>query len=167
MAHDQDHSEHGGGHEPSGPGRLAPSEAVKLTGRVTALSVAVAATLSAMKLGVAVTTGSIAILASLADSTLDLIASLATFFAVRYAAAPADREHRFGHGKAESFAAIFQAGIVSISASLLAYAAVLRFLNPTPITHGGWAIGVMTVSLVLTGGLIWAQTRTIDRKSVV
>ena len=45
-------------------------------------------------------------LASLADSTLDLATSVFTLLAVRYAAAPPDREHRFGHGKAEAFAGL-------------------------------------------------------------
>ena len=54
-------------------------------------------------------------LASLADSGLDLLAALGTFFAVRYAAAPPDAEHRFGHGKAEAFASLMQAGLVFAS----------------------------------------------------
>ena len=54
--------------------------------------------------------GSVALLASTADSGLDLVASLITFFAVRYAAAPPDAEHRFGHGKAEAFSSLVQAG---------------------------------------------------------
>ena len=63
-------------------------------------------------------------LASLADSGLDLIAALGTFFAVRYAAAPPDAEHRFGHGKAEAFASLVQAGLVFASAALIGQEAV-------------------------------------------
>jgi cation diffusion facilitator family transporter len=156
VPHDHPHS-----HAAGGPGRLAPAEARGITGRITALSVAVAASLAALKLAVTIATGSIAILASLADSALDLVASLVTFFAVRYAAAPADAEHRFGHGKAEAFAALFQAGIVTLSAALLGREAVSRLLDQQPIAHGGLALGVMALSIVVTGGLIWAQTRAV------
>jgi cation diffusion facilitator family transporter len=144
-----------------GPGRLTPSEARKHTSRVTAASVAVAAVLALAKLAVVIASGSVAVLASLADSALDLFASLATFFAVRYAAAPADAEHRFGHGKAEAFAALFQAGVVTLSAALLAREAAARLFEPRPIEHGGWALGVMVFSIALTAGLIWAQTRAV------
>lgn len=161
MAHDHGHGGHAHGASGGGPGRLAPADAVRVTGRVTALSVLVATVLSALKLAATMATGSVAILASLADSALDLVASLATFFAVRYAAEPADREHRFGHGKAEAFAAIFQAGVVSVSALLLARQAAIRFLEPAPIAHGVWALAVMAASLLLTAGLIFAQTRAV------
>jgi cation diffusion facilitator family transporter len=156
MPHDHAHHAAAGG-----PGRLEPAKARGITGRVTAISVAVAAVLAATKLAVVIVTGSMAILASLADSTLDLLASLVTFFAVRYAASPADAEHRYGHGKAEAFAALFQAGLVTLSAALLGREAVARLLEPRPIAHGGLAIGVMVLSIVVTAGLIWAQTRAV------
>ncbi len=165
MPHDHDHGHgrgHGGGHGGLGaPGKLAPAEARRINARVTTLSVSVAAFLSAAKLGVVIVSGSVAVLASLADSALDLLASLGTFFAVRYAAAPADAKHRYGHGKAEAFAALFQAGVVTLSAALLGREAVVRALSPTPIAHGGLALGVMVVSIVVTAGLLWAQTRAV------
>ncbi len=61
-------------------------------------------------------TGSVAMLGSLADTGLDLAASLVTLFGVRFAAQPADQEHRFGHGKAEALVALFQVGIIAASA---------------------------------------------------
>jgi cation diffusion facilitator family transporter len=144
-----------------GPGRLAPADAKRITGPVTALSVAVAGGLAAAKFTAVLLTGSVALLASLADSALDLLASLATFFAVRYAAAPADAEHRYGHGKAEAFAALFQAGIVTLSAGLLGREAVSRFFDPRPIVHGGVALGVMALSILVTMALLWAQSRAV------
>ena len=80
------------------------------TRRITTLSVATAVLLIVMKAFALGASGSVSILASLADSALDLVASLATFFAVRWAAAPADPEHRYGHGKAEALAGLVQAG---------------------------------------------------------
>lgn len=144
-----------------GPGRLTPAAARAITTRVTALSVAAAGVLAAAKLVVVVMSGSVALLASLADSALDLGASLATFVAVRYAATPADQEHRYGHGKAEAFAALFQAAAVTLSAGLLGREAVARFLDPRSIEHGGLALGVMAFSIAVTLALIAAQTRAV------
>ena len=82
------------------------------TRRITTVSVATAVLLIVMKAFALGASGSVSILASLADSALDLVASLATFFAVRWAAAPPDDDHRYGHGKAEGLASLVQAGMV-------------------------------------------------------
>ena len=134
---------------------------------VTALSVAVATTLVGLKVWVWLFSGSVALLASAADSGLDLVAALTTFFAVRYAAAPPDAEHRFGNGKAEAFAGLVQAGLVFASSALIAQEAITHLLQPQPILAQGWAMGVMVVSIVLTALLITAQSRLLrDVRSV-
>jgi len=140
---------------------LTPVESAALTRRVTLLSVATAAVLVAIKTAAWLESGSVALLASLADSGLDLVASLVTFYAVRYAAAPPDAGHRFGHGKAEAFASLVQAGLVFASAALIAREAVGRFADPQPLQQEGWALAVMAVSIVLTGALIAAQGRAL------
>ncbi len=150
-------------HMGSSPGKLSPSDAVQVTGRVTWFAVGVAGLLALVKLAAFIVTGSIALLASLADSGLDLVAALATFFAVRYAATPADEEHRFGHGKAEAFAAMFQAGLVLLSATLVAREAVSRLIEPAPITQGYWALAAMALSVVVTAALIYAQTHAVRK----
>lgn len=147
----------------AGPGKLPPSKALRITGRVTALSVAVAAVLVAAKIVAWALSGSVAMLASLADSALDLTASLITFFAVRYASSPADDEHRYGHGKAEALASLMQAMLVALSAGLLMREAVVRFLDPEPISATTTALVVMGLSIVLTLGLVWAQTLAVKK----
>jgi ferrous-iron efflux pump FieF len=147
--------------------RLTPAETAALTRRITLLSIATAAVLVTIKLVAWLASGSTALLASMADSGLDLIASLITAFAVRYAAAPPDAEHRFGHGKAEAFASLLQAGLVFASAALIAREAIADFADPQPIENGAWAIGVMVVSTVLTFALISAQSRVLKQVSSV
>jgi len=140
---------------------LSVDESAALTRRVTWLSVATALILTALKAAVWIASGSVSILASLADSGLDLIAALGSFAAVRYAVAPPDAEHRFGHGKAEAFASLVQAGLVFASAALVGQEAIVRLLHPQPVMRGGWAIGAMVVSTGLTGLLVAAQTRVL------
>jgi ferrous-iron efflux pump FieF len=141
---------------------LTLDETTALTRRITRLSVAVALVLTLVKAFVWIASGSVALLASLADSGLDLLAALATYFAVRYAASPPDREHRYGHGKAEAFASLTQAGLVFASAALVGQAAVMHLLHPRPLTHEAWGMGAMAVSIVLTAGLIYAQSKVLD-----
>ncbi|MEC7796229.1 MAG: cation transporter, partial [Pseudomonadota bacterium] len=95
---------------PARPPAPPPSEDPHLaTRRITRLSVGAALTLIALKAFALGASGSVSILASLTDSVLDLAASLTTFFAVRWAAAPADDDHRYGHGKGEALSALVQA----------------------------------------------------------
>src|SRR6185369_9795530 len=146
---------------------LSPAESAALTRRVTLLSVATATVLVTIKIAAWLASGSVALLASTADSALDLVASLVTFFAVRYAAAPPDAEHRFGHGKAEAFASLLQAGLVFASAALIAREAIGDLINPHPLKQEGWALAVMVASIVLTGVLITAQGRVLKQTSSV
>lgn len=146
---------------------LTPAESAALTRRVTLLSVGTAAVLVTIKAVAWLASGSVALLASMADSGLDLVASLITFFAVRYAAAPPDAEHRFGHGKAEAFSSLVQAGLVFASAALIGQEAIRHLAQPHPLAREGWAVAVMAVSIVLTFGLIAAQTRVLRQTSSV
>ena len=147
--------------------RVRAMDTAALTRRVTSLSVAMAAVLVTLKAIVWGISGSVALLASTADSGLDLIASGATFLAVRYAAAPPDEEHRFGHGKAEAFAGLLQAGLVFASAALIGQEAVRHLFQPAPVKQEGWAIGVMILSVALTLGLIGAQSWLLRRTQSV
>lgn len=143
--------------------RAADLPPASLTRGITLMSVGVAALLVAVKAIAWMASGSVALLASLADSALDLVASTITFFAVRYAAVPPDDDHRFGHGKAEAFASLLQAGLVFASAALIGQEAIRSLLSPEPIAAEGWALAVMIFSIVMTFALITAQTWVLKR----
>lgn len=133
------------------------------TRSVTRLSVGVAVVLIALKAFALGASGSVSILASLTDSGLDLAASLATFFAVRWAAAPPDAEHRHGHGKGEAMAALVQSGLIFASALFVGWEAVQHVFDPRPVSSGYWAVMVMLIAMALTGWLVWMQDRAIRR----
>ncbi len=142
---------------------LGVAETAVLTRRITRLSVAVALTLTLVKALVWSASGSVALLASLADSGLDVLAALVTYFAVRYAASPPDSEHRFGHGKAEAFASLTQAGLVFATAALVGQEAIIRLVHPQPVKAEVWGMAVMGLSLVMTAGLVFAQSHVLAR----
>lgn len=130
----------------------------------TYASVAVALILISSKLTVWLFSDSVSILATLIDSSLDLLASLFNLFAVQQALQPADREHRFGHGKAEPLAGLAQAMFITGSALMLLYQAVRRLMHPQPLEQGITAgLGVMLLSIVLTLGLISFQRYVVKR----
>lgn len=146
---------------------ISRDEGAALTRRVTGLSMITALVLVVLKAAVWLISGSVALLASMADSGLDFIASGATFFAVRYAAAPPDAEHRFGHGKAEAFASLIQAGLVFASAALIGQEAFAKLISPGHVENEGWGIAVMMLSILMTGALIASQSHLLRRTASV
>jgi ferrous-iron efflux pump FieF len=132
--------------------------------RAALASVAMALFLLALKSYAAVATGSVAMLGSLADTALDLLASLVTLYGVKIAAEPADHDHRFGHGKAEALAALFQVGLITLSAAGIAWRAVLRLSDKAPTAQAEFGIGVSVVAIIATFALL-AYQRSIIRKT--
>ena len=144
--------------------QAAPTQSnAPLARYATYASVSVAVVLITAKSAAWFLTDSIAILSSLIDSLVDLAASLVTFFAVRQALTPADREHRFGHGKAEPLAALAQSAFIIGSAVLLIFEAVSRFLHPREVAQTDVGIGVMIFAIVLTTALVLFQRWVIRR----
>jgi ferrous-iron efflux pump FieF len=136
------------GGAPSQPAETA--EAGRLMRLATYASVATAAVLIAVKLVAWIYTDSVSLLSSLIDSVLDVIASMVNLLAVRHALTPADREHRFGHGKAEPLAALGQATFISGSAIFIVFEAGHRLFTPVPLPNTGFGIGVLIFSIVAT-----------------
>ena len=142
---------------------MQQEKAARLMRLATYASVLVASILVSIKLGAWLFSGSVAVLSSLIDSALDAVASIVTLFAVHHALTPADREHRFGHGKAESIAALGQAAFITGSAIFLLFEAGNRLTQPQLIDHGNLAIAVMSVSVVLTFALVRLQLYVVRR----
>lgn len=136
--------------------------------RLAALaSVLVATVLIVAKAAAYLATGAVSLLSSLIDSLLDLAASILNLVAVRQAAQPADREHRFGHGKAEALAGLAQAAFVCGSAAFLAFQAGERLLHPKAISNSTVGIAVMVGSIVLTFLLVLYQRFVVRRTGSV
>jgi ferrous-iron efflux pump FieF len=138
-----------------------------LTSRAALASIAMATFLLLLKLWAAAQTGSVAMLGSLADTGLDLLASLVTLYGVRHAAKPADRDHRFGHGKAEALAALFQVVIIALSALAIFWRAIERLMQGEVTAHAEYGIGVSVVAIVATVGLLAYQRYVIKKTKSV
>jgi ferrous-iron efflux pump FieF len=133
------------------------SRSARLMRLATYASVGVAATLITVKLGALYATGAAVILATLVDSILDGAASLLNLVAVRHSLQPADTEHRFGHGKAESLAGLGQAAFIGGSAVFLGFESVQRILDPQPVVQSTIGIAVTVFALALTIALVGFQ----------
>ncbi|SFR17770.1 MULTISPECIES: CDF family cation-efflux transporter FieF [unclassified Enterobacter] len=109
-------------------------------------------------------TGSVSILAALVDSLVDIAASLTNLLVVRYSLQPADDEHTFGHGKAESLAALAQSMFISGSALFLFLTGFQHLARPEPMTAPGIGVVVTVIALLCTVMLVTFQ-RWVVRKT--
>ena len=133
----------------------------------TYASITVAFTLVGIKFIAYLLTDSVALLSSLVASALDSLASVINFIAIRHALEPADKEHRFGHGKAEPLAGLGQAAFIMGSAIFLIIEGINRLLTPHEVQQTTIGILVMLVSLGITLALVCYQKYVIRQTGSV
>lgn len=140
------------------------SREASLKASAARLSVAAAGFLIVLKSATGYLTGSISVWASLLDSTMDIFASVINYFAVRAASRPADDDHSYGHGKAESLAGLFQSLVIAASGIFLVYESIRRIINPNP-TMSEW-VGVLTMIVaVLVSIALVVKLRRVARET--
>ncbi len=130
-------------------------------------AVAVASLLVVVKAVAYIVTDSIAMMSSLADSALDVFTSSINLLAIRHALMPADREHRFGHGKAEPLAGLFQAAFISGSVAFLLIESASRLIAPHKVEQPVVGIAVMVAAIAVTLALVAFQQLTVRRTNSV
>lgn len=128
-------------------------------------SLLAAIVLTVAKLGVGLWTGSLGILAEAAHSGLDLVAALMTFWAVRVAGQPPDREHTYGHGKFENLAALMETFLLLMTCAWIFYEGFERLLfdGHVPVHASVWAFGVVVLSIVVDVSRSRALKRVADK----
>ncbi|EIJ67231.1 cation diffusion facilitator family transporter [Pasteurella bettyae] len=132
-----------------------------LVKRASFAAIFTAITLIVVKLFAWWQTGSVSMLASITDSTLDLLASFTSLLILRFALMPADHNHSFGHGKAESLASMAQGAFITGSAFFLLLQGIHRLNNPMPVENTGIGISITMFSVVITFILVLYQGRVI------
>lgn len=108
-------------------------------------------------------TDSVSLLAALVDSLVDIAASLTNLLVVRYALQPADREHTFGHGKAESLAVLAQSMFISGSALFLFLTGLQHLATPNHMRAPLVGIIVTLIALFSTLLLVTFQRWVVRR----
>jgi len=131
--------------------------------RATYASATVAVILIVFKAIAWIYTDSVSLLATLMDSCLDALASLLNLLAVRHALSPPDREHRFGHGKAEALSGLAQSMFIAGSALFLVLESLRRLWSPQPLEMAMVGVVVMVISIVLTLVLVSYQSMVVKR----
>ncbi len=128
--------------------------------RTALASVIAAAALVAIKLVVGLVSHSLGVLAEAIHSATDLMAALLTFFAVRVAARPADREHPYGHGKAEHLSALGEGVILVFASVAIVVESVIRLAGHGHEVQARWyTFAVLGVVIVIDASRSLASNR--------
>jgi len=130
-----------------------------IASRAAFLSFSSNALLMLLKVAIGLVFGSIAVLGDGVDSAEDVFASGIAFFTVRLALQPADEEHPYGHGKAESLAAMSQAALIAGGAVFIAIAAVRRFVLQEVAIQVAPSLATMGVVIAMNLGVAWYSLR--------
>jgi cation diffusion facilitator family transporter len=145
--------------------RAGETASARARQRTATISVAAAVFLVAIKLVTGIATGSLAFLAEAVHSGTDLVAALLTFFAVRVAVRPPDREHHYGHGKAEHLAALGESAFLVIVSLFIAFESVRRLIDGGghDVDVTWWALTVLGVVIVIDASRAIVSFRTSRR----
>jgi cation diffusion facilitator family transporter len=120
---------------------------------VALISVFIGAALVVGKLVVGLLTGSLGIISEAVHSILDLAASTFTLFAIRTARKPADKEHPYGHGRAENLAAFAEGIVLLVTAAVIAFEAIRRLAEGgPPVIPAGYAFVLLIATLGIESG---------------
>jgi cation diffusion facilitator family transporter len=125
----------------------------------TLLSIAAALMTIALKTGAYFLTGSVGLLSDAMESGVNLVAALAAFWALSFAATPADEDHPFGHNKAEYFSSGLESILIVIAAIGIAVVAWERLFSPQPLEQIGWGLLLSLIATVINGVVAWTLLR--------
>jgi len=114
--------------------------------RLILLSLAAAVATIALKTAAWRLTGSVGLLSDAVESLANFVAAAAALIAIRWATRPPDKEHMYGHEKAEYFAAGVEGIMIIAAAASIAWVAVARLLDPVPIEDLGVGLAVSAVA---------------------
>lgn len=127
-------------------------------------SIAAAGALVGLKLGVGLAAGSLALVSAGIESSGDVLAAAMTFFAVRLGGQPPDREHPYGHARAENLGALAEAGILLAGGAIVAVEAVVRLIAPHGAPDTRWLVfAVVLAALCVDAGRTLASLRAASR----
>lgn len=118
-------------------------------------SIAVALVVMAIKYVAFLRTGSVALYSDALESIVNLVTAIAALLAVRVSAMPADRNHPFGHHKAEYFSAVLEGALIIIAALLILQEAYDAFLHPRALTQPVEGMLINAAATALNGAWAW------------
>lgn len=115
------------------------------------LSVVVSLILTGFKFYAYYLSDSVAVLSDALENIINVAAACFALFSVYLANKPPDRDHPYGHGKVEHFAAIFEGGLIAAAGVFISVEVFHRLMHPAPLNDIGFAIYVVVAAGLING----------------
>ena len=106
--------------------------------RAVKISLLVLGMTAVAQIAIVVISGSIALAADTIHNFSDALTAVPLWIAFALGTKAATRRYTYGYGRAEPLAGVFVVGMITLSAIIAGYEAVLRLIHPQPIDHLGW-----------------------------
>jgi cation diffusion facilitator family transporter len=90
---------------------------------------------------------SFALVADAIESLTDVLSSALVLFGIKYSTRPADSNHPYGHGRAETLVTFLVVGFLVISATVIAYESILNIQTPHEIPEN-YTLVVLAIIII-------------------
>jgi cation diffusion facilitator family transporter len=90
---------------------------------------------------------SYALIADAIESTADIFASFLVLFGIKYSNRPADKNHPYGHGRAEPLITFLVVGFLITSATIIAYESIVNIQTPHELPKS-WTLFVLGAIII-------------------
>jgi cation diffusion facilitator family transporter len=123
------------------------------------LSLATSIATIALKFSAYALTGSVGLLSDAVEAGVNIVAALVALGVLTYAAAAPDREHNFGHEKAQYFSSGIEGALIFVAAGAIAWTAIPRFIAPQPLHQVGLGLALSVLAAIANAGCAWVMMR--------
>ena len=113
----------------------------------------------ALKFGAYWLTGSVGLLSDAVEALVNIVAALVALAALTYSAAAPDREHNFGHEKAQYFSSGIEGALIFVAAGGIVWAAIPRLFAPQPLEQVGLGLALSVLAALANAGCAWVMLR--------
>ena len=101
-------------------------------------------------------THSLSVLSDALESIVNVMAGLIGLYSLYVASKPKDKDHPYGHGKAEFISAAFEGSLIITAGGIILYESIITFFEPSSLhnlDNGIWVL-LSTAVLNMVAGLI-------------
>ena len=123
------------------------------------LSIAISVATIVLKMVAAWVTGSVRFLSDAIETVINFVAAVVGLWALKLSAKPADKNHNFGHSKAEYFSAQVEGSLILVAAVAIIYTSIDRLLNPQPLEQLGIGLLFSVAAALLNAAAGYALVR--------
>ncbi len=123
--------------------------------RVAGLSIVVAVAVMGIKYAAYLVSGSVALFSDAAESIVNVMTAMAALLAIHIGTKPPDKNHPFGHHKAEFFAAIFEGAMIIVAAILILSKAYTALKQGVVLESPGLGLVINAAATVINAA--WAS----------